>query len=225
MSKNTMILAAALAVVSSGAMAQEFTGGELGVEYNTFIDGIDLDGTSYYAAVEIGIGQQFGFALDANQVDVGDSTSDARFTAHAIYHLGATSSVGLFYAQSPSADVDNAGFGLEGGVAFMGGDVGGYIGSQEVGSEDVFILGLDSNTPVSENFIVFSDFDIVADNDVGASTSELGLIYEIDNGPELYAQVGRFTVRADGDSASETYIGVGARITFGAARGTTFEGR
>ncbi len=219
------IAAAAIAVASTPVFAQSFTGGELGIEYNTFVDDFDIDGVSYNGAVEFGINRNIGFGLDVDKFDIGEGGSDPRVTLHGIYHLSNQASVGAFYSESPGVDVNNASFGIEGGTALFGGDVGGYIGSQEVGDEDVLIFGLDSKTPVFSQFSVFTDFDLVGNNDIAAATSELGVSYQMQNGPEFYGQYGRLSAATGGGSVSTDYIGIGARITFGAHRGTTFEGR
>lgn len=225
MSHKAAIAAAIIAAASTPAFAQQFTGGELGIEYNTFLDDTDIDGVSYNAAAEMAVTREFGLAFDVDKFDIGDSGSDPRLTLHGIYHLSGSASVGAFYAQSPGADFDNASYGIEGGTAFMRGDIGGYIGMQEAGDGEVFIFGMSSKTPVGGSFSVFTDFDLVADDTLAASTNEVGVTYQMTNGPEFYGQVGQVSASTGGASASETYIGLGARITFGAARGTTFEGR
>lgn len=219
------IAATVLTVAGTPAFAQEFTGGELGIEYNTFVDNFDIDGVSYNGAAEIAFTRDIGFGLDVDKFDIGEGGSDPRITLHGIYHLSETASVGAFYAQSPGVDIDNASYGIEGGTAFLGGDVGGYIGMQDVGDVDVVIFGLDSKTPITEKFSAFTDFDLVADTNVAVSTSELGISYQMQNGPEFYGQYGSLSAATGGGSASTDYIGIGARITFGATRGTTFEGR
>ncbi len=219
------IAATVLSVVSTPLFAQEFVGGELGIEYNRSVDDGDVDGVSYNAAAEMGINRNIGFGLDVDKFDVSGGGSDPRLTLHGIYHVNERASVGAFYAQSPGVDLDNASFGIEGGMALWGGDVGAYLGQQQVGDEDVMIFGLSSKTPISGQFAAFTDFDLVGDSDVALSTSEIGVTYQMQNGPEFYGQYGRATGTVGSASASADYFGLGARITFGAARGTTFEGR
>ncbi len=225
MSYNAVFAAAVLAVASTPIVAQQFTGGELGIEYNALVDDSNIDGVSYNGAAEMAITRQFGLGLDVDKIDVGFGNIDPRMTLHGIYHLNETASVGAFYAKTPGLDIDNASYGIEGGTALYGGDIGGYIGVQQVGPEEVVIFGLSSDTPISASFSLFTDFDLAADTDLALSTSELGVTYKMQNGPEFYGQYGRVTAATGGGSASEDYIGIGARITFGAARGTTFEGR
>ncbi|MEO9862353.1 MAG: hypothetical protein ABJO29_08350 [Yoonia sp.] len=216
-----IILSAAVCILSaSPVFAQQFTGGELGFEYNQFVDDGSLDGTNYHAGVEMTFDRSF--AIGANIQDLGFTGRDTSLTLHGIYHLNETSSLGVFVASDGD---DNNSFGFEGGTEFLRGDIGGYIGQVEISDQSALIFGLSSNTPIGANFSVFSDFDMVAEDAVAVSTQELGIEYSIAGGADIFAQVGQAEVFTDFGNASETYVGIGARIQFGAARGTTFEAR
>ena len=219
--KNAVI-AGALSVCGSVAFAQEFTGGTLGLEYTAF-DG--ANGTSYDAGVEFSINRQIGTQLDIEHATGGgDSASSATF--HGIYHLSNTSSVGAFYGQNLGGDLDYTTYGIEGGTLLWGrSNFGGYLGQQQFDGGSSFILGVNAETPLSESFEVYSDFDFALVDDVWVSTSEVGEQYSPCNGPELFAHFGSLSAGAGGATASTEYLGVGARINFGARRGTTFEGR
>lgn len=211
---------AALIAAASPVFAQEFTGGELGFEYNQLTDDGEIDGTNYYAGAEVAFSRDFSIGLNVANLDfVGE---DTRATLHGIYHLNDTSSVGLFVA---GGDNDTTSVGVEGGMELFGGDIGGYIGQISLDDESALAIGLSSNTPIGANFTFFTDFDIVADEQVAVSTNEIGIEYNIAGGPDLFAQYGRIDLDTTGGDGSTDYFGVGARIEFGAERGTTFEAR
>lgn len=221
---NKTVIAAFMAVcVAAPAVAQEFTGGEIGLEYNLDIEDTNNDGASYNAGVEFAFGREYAIAVTAQNLDVTDSSSSTNLTLHGVYHLNPSATVGVFYSRD---DDDVAGYGVEAGTVIGLGEIGGYFGQRSLGSEDVTIAGFESRTKVAEQITFFTDFDIVSDSNVGSSKGELGVSYTFDQGPEAFVQVGRTSQFGDGVlDDDQTYIGVGARITFGAARGTTFEGR
>jgi hypothetical protein len=220
MFSKTHIVVATL-LVASPAVAQQFTGGELGVEYNSLLDADDVDGTSYFAGAELSFNREFAVAVDVSNIEaVGENGNDV--TLHGIYHLNDNASMGLFYSRDND---DAAKIGIEGGIEFMGGDISAYVGQLQIDDETALVVGFSSDTPIYQNISVFTDFDIVGDDSLAISTNEIGVEYAFDQGPEVYAQFGRFNVEAGGVSADQDYVGIGARIKFGAARGTTFEAR
>ncbi|MBB5723871.1 hypothetical protein FHS72_003516 [Loktanella ponticola] len=215
-----LLSSAALILSAAPLYAQQFTGGELGFEYNQFVDDDSINGTNYHLGAEMAFNRSFSIAANVQNLDFeGDDTSA---TLHGIYHLNETSSLGVFVAGNGD---EQTSFGFEGGTELWKGDIGGYIGQVDVDGETAVIFGLSSNTPIGANFSVFSDLDFVADDDVAVSTQELGVEYNITGGADIFAQVGQAEVFTDFGSDAETYVGIGARIQFGAARGTTFEAR
>ncbi len=209
-------------ICAAPVAAQEFTGGEIGVEYNAFTQDTDVSGTSYNAGVEFAFCREYAISVTAENFGFGGDSTTNNITLHGIYHMSSTASVGLFYSRDEN-EVD--GYGIEGGTAVGAGEIGGYVGTKSFGNDNVFIFGLDSRTPINNEFTFFTDFDVVGDEDVAGSTSELGVSYLFDAGPEAFVQVGRASAFTDIGSDSETYIGLGARISFGDKRGSTFETR
>jgi len=215
---------AALGVLLSAipAAAQEFTGGELSLEYNFDADNSGSNSTSYSGGVEFAFGREYAIGVSVAGVNLGDDDQASSMTLHGLYHLSSTATVGAFYSQGED---DASAFGVQGGTVFGSGEIGGYIGQRSFGDTDVIAFGLESRTPFMDQFVFFTDFDLVADNDAGVSTNELGVTYTFDQGPEAFVQVGQATAYANGSSVSDEYIGFGARISFGAKRGTTFDAR
>ena len=210
-----------LSVLATASGAQEFVGGTLGLEYTSF-DGADA--TSYTGEVEFAINRQFGVELNWNGAS-SDGETASRATLHGIYHMSNTSSVGAFYGQSVGGDVDASFYGIEGGTLLGGFSVGGYIGREDIDGTDATTFGLNAEVPVYNAFELYFDSDLAFVDDVWAGTSEIGVQYNMSNGPEFFAHFGSLTASDGTTTASEDYIGVGARINFGAKRGTTFEGR
>ena len=216
-----LTLPAALLCSASPLAAQQFTGGELGFEYNQSFEDSDIDGTSYFAGVEMAINREFSFGLDLADIDGADVSTQA--TLHGMYHLNDISTVGAYYSYK---DEDASGFGIEGGIEIWGGDISGHIGRVSVGDESVFVFGFDSNNQIADSsFSLFSDFDLVSDDEVAVSTNELGVEYNFPAGADVYALYGQASAFTDGASGSTDYYGIGARIRFGAERGTTFSAR
>lgn len=225
MSKHTLITAAVLAVVGSGVMAQGITGGSIGVEVTQPTDLDDFTGTNYFGAIEYGINRQFAVSADISSYRFDSIDEDARSaTLHGIYHLSDTASVGAFVGQDmPENGSDITIYGVEGGTEFMGGKVEGYVGIAD-NDDDTVIFGVDGTYAFNEaiSFVAGAAFS-EGNDDISASTISAGAEYTITGGPALYAEIGNSS--SDGLGANdidETFVGVGARINFGAARGTTF---
>lgn len=224
MSKHTLITAAVLAVVGSGVMAQGITGGTIGVEVTQPTDFDEFVGTNYFGAIEYGINRQFAVSADLSSYRFDSIDEDATSaTLHGIYHLSDTASVGAFYGLDRPEDASDVNiFGVEGGTEFMGGQVEGYLGLADNDAETV-IYGVDGNYAFTES-ISFKGGAAFADSgdDGSASTFSLGAEYTITGGPSLYAELGNVNLDDGVSDESETFVGIGARINFGAARGTTF---
>lgn len=222
MSFNKILCTGALSVLPFTLSAQEFTGGTLGLEYLS-TDGDDV--TSYYGEVEFGINRNIGFEVDLNGFSAGsDSASSA--TMHGIYHIGPTASLGAYYGQGFGDSNDVTFYGVEGGTLWGRTSIGGYLGQRESGGTSGTTFGVNAEAPINDSFEIFTDFDFIYVDDSWVSQDEIGVQYNMPNGPELYALYGRASAELSGfGGATADYFGVGARINFGAKRGTTFEGR
>jgi len=224
MSKNTFIAAAVLAVIGSGAMAQGITGGSIGVEVTQPTDFDDFTGTNYFGAIEYGITRQFAVSADLSSYRFDSIDEDATSaTLHGVYHLSDSASVGVFYGQDRREDDSSLNiYGLEGGAEFMGGQVEGYVGMADNDAETL-ILGADGTYAYNEAISFIGGLAYQDSGDDGSATTvSLGAEYTISGGPSLYAELGNANVDTGTVEDSETFIGLGARINFGAARGTTF---
>lgn len=227
MSHYAALAAAVFAVAASPIMAQGFSGGEVGIEYNAPTDGSDFGGTTYTAGLEYGFARQFSVALNLSGYKLENvSTTAANATLHGTYHLNDTASVGVFSAADSMDDATGATktntiFGVEGGTEFMGGDVGGYVGRLK--DDDTYtMLGIDGEYAFARGFSAIGGFDVMTNDNATNSQFSVGAQYAMERGPQFYVKVGTTSEEAPGYSDSSTFVGVGASVSFGASRGTTF---
>ena len=220
------LAATVLVAASSPAMAQEITGGELGIEYNAPTNGSDFGGTTYSGGVEMGFMQTFSLSANAAgyKPDNFDTTA-SNITLHGTYHLSSATSVGGFYAHDSVDGGDVNLFGIEGGTAFMGGDVGGYLGRTTGEDENGTLFGVDGSYALRNGFSLLGNADLFNVDGATLSQVSVGAEYQMEVGPQFYAQVGRITGNYDGQSDGVGFFTVGAKVAFGASRGTTFTNR
>lgn len=218
--------ATVLVAASSSATAQGITGGELGIEYNAPTNGSDFGGTTYSGGVEYGFMQTFSLSANAAgyKPDNIDTTA-SNITLHGTYHLSSAASVGGFYAHDSVDDGDVDLLGIEGGTEFMGGDVGGYLGRTVSEDENGTIFGVDASYALRDGFGLIGNADLLTVDGDTLSQISVGAEYQMDVGPQFYAQVGRISGDVDGQSDGVGFFTVGAKVAFGASRGTTFTNR
>lgn len=218
--------AAALLVVASPVTAQ-VTGGSLGVEYSAPTDGGDFGGTTYSGALEYAFNRNFALSLDIAGYRLDNISTDATSaTVHGIYHLDEMTSFGVFYGADSLGDADAlALYGLEAGTEFGDADVEAFIGQVEGVNDDALIYGFDANYGFANGFSVIGSGGFTDVDDRSLSRIAIGGQYDLTGGPQFYAEIGNVSAEAGGVEADQAFVGVGARIAFGAERGTTFEQR
>jgi len=225
MTYKATIAAACIAAAGTPVFAQ-VTGGELGIEYNAPIDGSDFGGTTYSGGIEYGFMQTFSVSANVAGYKFDNIDTDAsNVTLHATYHLSSAASAGAFFARDDVEDGYANIYGIEGGTEFMGGDIGGYIGRTDTDGEDATLFGVDGTYSFGNGFALISDIDLLSIDDTTLSQASFGAEYQLQSGPSFYAQVGRISASVDDDSDSVGFVTIGAKVAFGAQRGTTFENR
>jgi hypothetical protein len=219
-------IAAAILVVASPAAAQ-VTGGSLGVEYNAPTDGGDFGGTTYSGALEYAFNRNFALSLDIAGYRLDNISTDASSaTFHGVYHLDEMTSFGVFYgADSVDGGDARALYGIEAGTEFGDADVEAFLGQLEGASEDALIYGVDASYGFSNGFSAIASGGFTNVDDLSLSRIAIGGQYEISGGPQFYAEIGNVSAETSGVEADQMFVGLGARIAFGADRGTTFEQR
>ncbi len=223
---KTAVCAAAFSALSTFAFGQGFTGGQLSIEYNAPTSGDDFGGTTYSGGLEYSINRQFAVAVDASSYRLDNiNTTASSFTLHGIYHLSESASVGAFAGQDSASDSNVMLYGIEGGTEFSGGVIGGYFALSNGDSDDATMFGLDASYALNEAFTIVGDLDVTSLDDDTATNISVGAEYQMPRGPKFYGHIGSLNADGNGVGGNETYVGLGARIEFGAARGTTFDQR
>lgn len=216
-------VAAALLMVAAPAAAQ-VTGGSLDIEYDFPTGGGDLGGTTYSGAIEYSITRDFSISFDAAGYRLDNISNDAtNLTLHGIYHLDDMTSFGAFIGSDALSDSDRQSlYGIEAGTEFGTAEVEAYVAAFDGADEDATLFGADGKYAFGNGFSAIASYGLASGDSADLSRLALGAEYEVSGGPEFYAEIG--TVNADGFGvdAEETFIGLGARVAFGAERGTTF---
>lgn len=213
--------AIAMAALSTSVSAQQFAGGELTIDAYGYEDG-DLDSTvDYSAALEYATNRNIGFAFDLAYYDFSlNDDSVTTFTIHSIYHLSDQSSVGFIVGNDIGDDGIGTFYGLEGGFESNNISGEGYFAFYD-NSDSSAVLGLSGAYQISDSVSAIADFGYgdIADNDITRISA--GAEYQFTNGPSVYAEIGNLDI----DTGNSAFIGLGATVAFGAARGTTFDRR
>ncbi len=216
-------LAAALLVAASPVAAQ-VTGGSLDIEYDFPTDGGDFGGTTYSGAIEYSITRDFSVSADIAGYRLDNLDNDATsITIHGIYHLDDMTSFGAFVGADELQDADRETlFGFEAGTEFGAAEVEGYIGSRAFDEDSFTLFGADGKYGFGNGISAIGSVSYAANDDDDITRFALGAEYEITGGPQFYAEIGSVTDETFGDDDSQAFIGLGARVAFGAERGTTF---
>ncbi len=215
-----------MAAASSPVFAQGITGGELGIEYNAPTNGSDFGGTTYSGGFEYGFLDTFSVSADVATYKFDNVGTDANnITLHGSYFLSPTTAIGGFFAHDSIEDADRNLYGLEGRTSYMGGDVGAYIGQADGDGDTGTIFGVDGSYALRSGFSVIANVDLF-DSDIGTiSQVSAGAEYQMQVGPQFYAQIGNVTGDLHGNDDSYGFFTVGAKVAFGASGGTTFTNR
>lgn len=218
--------AIAVLVVASPAAAQ-ITGGSLGVEYNAPTDGGDFGGTTYSGAVEYAINRSFAVSFDLAGYRLDNiNTTATSATLHGVYHFDEKTSLGLFFGADVVDGEDSlALYGIEAGSEFNGANLEAFLGQVEGVNDDALIFGVDANYAFQNGFSAIASGGYTEVDNRDIRRIALGGQYEMIDGPQFYAELGNVSANVNGVSADQTFVGLGARIAFGAARGTTFDQR
>lgn len=218
------LIALALAglVAAPAAHAFELNGGEAGLEYSSFLHGGDGDKMSAKTSLELGFSPQFAVQGDLSLSKGGVTKIDGTSLGlHGIYNLGPDVSLGAFLGRDWLDDGDATFYGVEAGGAMNRIRGEGYLSRVKGDGDYGTQFGLRGDYAAMENVSVGARFDTLDLDD--ADTTRLSLTSGISMETfELTGEIGRAHVEG---SDSETFVGVGAKMTFGAKRGATFNPR
>ena len=217
---NTAVV---LAAVASPVVAQGITGGSLGIEWGAPTDLETLGSTTYRSAVEYSFNHNMGISADLSGYSF-NSTEDngTSLTLHGIYHLSDSASAGVFVGADSANGTGNPVYGIEAGSEILEGHVEGYVGLLD-SDNAATLFGISGEYDVINGFAAIGSFDLSSSDDGdGVNRFAIGTEYTMVNGPSFFAEVGQTNLDTSGVSSSATFIGVGAKVAFGAGRGTTF---
>ncbi len=217
-------LAAALVVVAAAPATAQVTGGSLGIEYSTPLDGQDFGGTAYYGAIEYGFSRDFSLSADLSGYRLDNISTDASSaTIHGIYHFSETLSVGAFYGLDKLENSDARSiYGFEAGTEFVGAQVEGYLGRLDGETSNATLIGFDGIYALSDGFSLIGNGGLSLQDSADVNRFAIGAQYDMQNGPQFYFEVGKANVESGGISTDQNFIGIGTRVAIGAQRGTTF---
>ena len=218
------VAAASLALMAAPASAFEVTGGELELTYSAFEEDSDFSRTSLEGSLEAAFSRSVAAQVDLggykfNFVD--DEATNA--TVHAIYHANDAASFGIFYGQD-SLDGESTDFyGLEAGHEFEGVDIEAYVATGEEADVDGTVIGINGVIALNDRFDIGASYDTADfDGDVSLNRFAVTGTAHVTDNMGVFAEVGSLEGEVAGLSDSELFFGVGAEVTFGAKRGSTF---
>jgi hypothetical protein len=96
----------------------------------------------------------------------------------------------------------------------------GYIALYD-NDDDTSVFGLSGEYEISDTISATANIGLGDIGNVDYTRISAGAEYSFAQGPSVYAELGNVT----GGGTDSGYIGLGANIEFGAARGTTFDRR
>jgi hypothetical protein len=223
--KYLIYAAAVLGAATGSAQAQGFgfSGGEISAEALAYSDGDDIGSTAYSGALEFSINRNISVAVDLGfyGLQTLDLQADTA-TIHGIYQLSDTVSLGAFYGRDQLEGDDATVIGIEGGTELGGAAVEGYFAQLDGTADNATLLGVSGEYGITDSISAVASFNIADLGDESSNRLAVGGQYAIASGPELWAELGTMKIDDGISTSSDTFISVGARIEFGAARGTTF---
>ncbi|PTE22149.1 hypothetical protein FAZ78_09225 [Cereibacter changlensis] len=205
------------------AHAVELTGAEVGASHSFFVDDTSVSKTTLQGSAELGFGPMFGVQgdLGINWLNESDETATSA-TLHGLYHVNDQTSLGLFYGSDKLDGEHRDYYGFEVGQKGPSFDVEAYVGRGEDSGLTGTMMGVEGRFAVSGAFGLGGKLQN-ADFDDDASMTRVGLTgdYTMPNGMGLTAELGR--LNSDGlGVGDETYVGIGAKMSFGPNQGVTF---
>lgn len=225
--KYVIPMAIAAMGLAHGALAVEVTGGTAEIGYSTFTSNSNVSRTFGAGGLEVGFTRAFSLQFDLafygfNAVnDTGRSA-----TIHSIYHVNDTTSLGFFIGNDDVSGIDANFYGIEGGFELETLDAELYLASGDDNGISGSLMGVSLKHDLGNSFGLTGQLDHADFNGgIDFTRFSVGVSYDLSPTAVLYGEVGSLSASALGLSGSESFIGIGARINFGADRGVTFKRR
>jgi hypothetical protein len=222
--------AALAAILPLSATAFEMTGATVGLSYGQLTDETDLDRVDLGGAVEFGFSQNFAVQADLGFAQFGASDLDLTSLAlHGIWHASDVSSLGLFLGRDTAEigpdDASQSFLGIEVGYGEGGFDAEAFFAVADTDGGNGTAAGVTLDWGITPVIGLGLTVDRLSGDDIDLTALALRGSYDVTPQAELYAEVGTMDVDVGGLSADSTFIGIGAEVNFGAARGATFDRR
>ena len=222
----THALIGATIALAPAAQAAEITGGSVQLSYSSFTEDSSVRRTGIEGSMEIGFNQNFSTQIDLGHQRFNESDEDTTTLAvHGIYHLNDVTSFGAFYAIEDSSDGSFDYYGVEAGHEVGQFDLEGFLARADADAVDADVFGVSARYDLGNTFGVTGSYEYIDISDVDLSTTTVRLDRDVAENVNLYLEVGSARANAGGLSGSETFVGLGGKISFGAERGATFDGR
>ncbi len=216
------VTAAVVVMASVSTVSAQGFSGDLGIGFYTLTDDGDLGQTSYSGSLEYAITPGFAIAGDLAAYNNDGLFADATTaTIHGIYHLDRVTSFGLFLGQEWTDDDASDVIGVEAATNLFGVDVEGFAGQVRTDDPTSF-FGASGAYPLMNEITLTGDMGLVGVDGDSFNRISAGAEYGMPVGPVLFGEVGRIGSDTDGNTESSTFIGIGARLDFGADGGPTF---
>lgn len=210
---------------SQGAQAVEITGGSVDAGYSV-LDDTDFSNAYLTGALEVGFTRTVAVQLDLGVHEFGTASTGRNLAIHSVFHLGETTSLGAFISNDDIDGNDLTYYGVEGGFELPGLDAEVYLATGDDNGSSVNLFGVNLHHATSSDFGITGKIDRASfDSGVDLTRLSVGMDYSITQDSVLYGEIGTLNADAFGLSGSQAYIGIGARMNFGAARGVTFKRR
>lgn len=222
---KTVVLPLALLVAASPAMALELVGGSVSLGYSGLADTMldEINKTTLSGSVEIGFSQAVSVQGDLSTMNFGLSDMDATHIGlHGIYHLNEATSLGGFIGEDRLESADLSILGIEVGHQAGQMRMEGYLSRADSSAQDGMIFGLHAGYRLSDASEIGLRYDEINVDGFGASRVSAVGEFGLANGLAITGELGS----ADLDGlGSETFVGLGVKVDFGAERGATFSQR
>jgi hypothetical protein len=207
-----------LANLSSAALAQSFSGGNLSIDAYGYSDGADDVSINYSGALEYSVNRALSVAVDVSQYDSTILNDDiTNVTVHGLYHLGDGASLGFFAGQDYTNTRGGTFYGLEGGLETGAFAAEGYVSVYD-NTESSTVLGVSGAYKFNQSVSAIADIGLAKVASESYTRLSAGAEYQIVDGPSIYAEIGNI----DGGNQDGRFIGLGVNLDFGVDRGTTF---
>lgn len=224
--KQSLSLALASFLCVTSAQAFEVNGGSVSLGYSSFVgksNATDVNKLAFGASLEFGITQQFALQTDFSIANFGLTDLDnTNLAVHGIGHLNEQTSVGAYVGKDRLAGIDQSYFGFEVGHQMNAFGTEAYVTFAEDDGSHGTVLGFKGDYKLGETSSVGAKFDNLNVEGFDATrvalTGEMGVAKDV----TLTGEVG--SVRFE-DVGSESYVGIGLKMNFGAKRGATFDRR